>query len=122
MADLLVLEPPVPPPSINIPAGDPFVIGGFAIEGVAEFNKETCLHIVAFYNQVIVLMNKAGPSWQLIRKEKYDCIKSMLIRQRDGEELKELLGEYPLCYKWSLAFAIVRDGVGGFILVSRPQS
>jgi hypothetical protein len=67
-------------------------------------------------------MNKADPSWQLIHKEKYDRILTMLICQRDGEELKELWVEYPQCYKWCLAFAIVKDGVGGFILVARPQS
>ncbi len=70
---------------------------------MTEFDEETHCHVVAFYNQVIVLMNKAGPSWQLIRKEKHDRIKTMLIRQRDGEELKELRAEYPQCYKWCRA-------------------
>ena len=102
-------EPPALPP-LNVP-GDPFVVGSFVIEGVMELNEETRLHVVAFYEQVIVLMNKAGPSWQLIWKEKYDRILAMLIRQRNGEELKELWAEYPQCYKWCLAFAIVKDGV-----------
>ncbi len=64
-------EPPIHPPLINNP-GDPFVVGGFVIEGVTELNEKTRLHVVAFYDQVIDLMKKAGPSWQLIRNEKYD--------------------------------------------------
>ena len=114
-------EPPALPPLLIVPS-DPFIVGGFVIEGVAEFDEERRRHVVAFYEQVIALMNKAGPSWQLIRKEKYNCVKAMLIHQCDGEVLKELRAEYPQCYKWCQAFAIVKDGVGGFLLVARPPS
>jgi hypothetical protein len=87
-----------------------------------EFDKETRQHVVAFYEEVIKPMNKSGPLWQLIRKEKYDRIKEMLIRKRDGEEMRELRLEYPQCYKWCQSFAIVKDGVGGFILIARPSN
>jgi len=40
-------------------------------------------------------MNAAGPSWQLIRKERYDKIKDVLIRIRTERQFR-MLGEITL--------------------------
>ena len=66
-------------------------------------------------------MNAAGPSWQLIQKERYDQIKEVLIRIRDGEAVSHVRRDHPQCYKWSSLYALVNDGEGGFIVVIRPK-
>jgi hypothetical protein len=72
---------PQPPPPTDAPnAGDPtgpLRIGNFIIEGVDRDLVELSGHVIVFYNELITLMNAAGPSWQLIRKEKYDQIKEV---------------------------------------------
>ena len=67
-------------------------------------------------------MNAAGPSWQLIRKERYDKIKDVLIRIRNGEAVSHVRRDHPQCYKWSSFYALVNDGDGGFIVVVRPKA
>ena len=66
-------------------------------------------------------MNAAGPSWQLIRKERYDQIKDVLIRIRGGEAVLHIRRDHPQCYKWSSLYALVNDGEGGFIVVVHPK-
>ena len=80
-----------PPPPNDAPnAGDPTPrtvrLGDLIIEGVERVSEEEELsdHAIVFYNELITLMNAAGPSWQLIRKERYDKIKDVLIRIRNG--------------------------------------
>jgi hypothetical protein len=67
-------------------------------------------------------MNAAGPSWQLIPKERYDKIKDVLIRIRNGEApVLHVRRDHPQCYQWSSSYALVNDGEGGFIVVVRPK-
>jgi hypothetical protein len=49
-------------------------------------------HVIAFYNELITLMNAAGPSWQLIRKER-----DVLIRIRGGEAVSHIRRDHPQC-------------------------
>jgi hypothetical protein len=86
-----------PPPLPDAPnAGDPtprtLRLGDLIIEGVERVSEEEELsdHAVVFYNELITLMNAAGPSWQLIRKERYDKIKDVLIRIRNGESVSHV--------------------------------
>ncbi len=91
MLTLLVLQWTIaltPPP----PTAGPLRIGNFIIEGVDRVSEEQELsnHVIVFYNELITLMNAAGPSWQLIRKERYDKIKEVLIRIRNGEAVGKI--------------------------------
>jgi hypothetical protein len=74
-------------------------------------------HAIVFYNELITLMNAAGPSWQLIRKERNYQIKGI----RDGEAVSHVRRDHPQCYKWSSLYALVNDGEGGFIVFVRPK-
>ncbi len=98
-------------------------LGEFIIEGVVRFSEEQELsdHAIVFYNELITLINATGPSWQLIRKERYDKIKDVLIRIRNGETVLHVRRDHPQCYKWSSSYALVNDGDGGFIVVIRPK-
>jgi hypothetical protein len=78
-------------------------------------------HVIVFYNELITLMNAAGPLWQLIRKERYDQIKDVLIRIRGREAVSHIRRDYPQCYKWSSFYALVNDGESGFIVVVHPK-
>jgi hypothetical protein len=78
-------------------------------------------HVIVFYNELITLMDATGPLWQLIRKERYDQIKEVLIRIRGGEAVSRIRRDHPQCYKWSSLYALVNDGEGGFIVVVRPK-
>jgi hypothetical protein len=78
-------------------------------------------HVIVFYNELITLMNAAGPLWQLIRNERYDQIKDVLIRIRGGEAVSHIRRDHPQCYKWSSLYALVNDGESGFIVVIRPK-
>ncbi len=117
-------EPPPPPPDaphVEDPAG-PLVIGEFVIKGVDEVTPKMRKHVIMFYNQVITMMNAAGPSWQLMRKERYDRIKGVLVRICNGDEVKHIRQAHPQCYKWCLAYVLVNDGEGGFLLVICPKN
>ena len=76
--------PPTDAPNAGEPTG-PLRIGNFIIEGVDRVLVELSNHVIVFYNELITLMNATGPSWQLIRKERYDQIKEVLIRIHGGE-------------------------------------
>ena len=52
-------------------------------------------HVIVFYNELITLMDDTGPLWQLIRKERYDQIKEVLIRIHGGEAVY-ILGKITL--------------------------
>ncbi len=115
---LLVLQWTIalsPPPPTDAPnAGDPtgpLRIGDFIIEGVDRVvEQELSDHVLVFYNELLTLMNAAGPSWQLIRKERYDKIKEVLIRIRNGEAVSHVRRDHSQCYKWSSFYALVNDG------------
>ena len=115
---------PQPPPTDAPNAGDPtgpLRIGNFIIEGVDRVSVELSNHIIVFYNELITLMNAAGPSWQLIRKERYDQIKEVLIRIHGGKAVLHIRRDHPQCYKWSSLYALVNDCEGGFIVVVREE-
>jgi hypothetical protein len=99
-----------------------FYVRGMEIEGIDDANSSTRAHAVAFYDEAITLLQSAGKNWQLMLKEKHDLILSAFIRFRDGERAAYLRGEFPQCYNWFLAYTIVKDGEGGFVLVARLQS
>ncbi len=84
--------PPTDAPNARDPTAGPLCIGNFIIEGVDRVSEEQELsdHIIVFYNELITLMNAAGPSWQLIREERYDKIKEVLIRIRNGEAVSHV--------------------------------
>ena len=71
----------------------PLRIGDYIIEGVDRVSEEQELsnHVIVFYNELITLMNPAGPSWELIRKERYDKIKEVLIRILNGHTIPVML-------------------------------
>jgi len=80
--------PSAPPPTDAPNAGDPtgpLRIGDFIIEGVDRVLVKLSDHVIVFYNELITLMNATDPSWKLIRKERYDQIKEVLIQIRGGE-------------------------------------
>ena len=118
-------QPPPPTDALNVgnPTG-PLRVGNFIIEGVDRVSQEQELsgHFIVFYNKLITLMNAAGPSWQLIRKERYDKIKDVLIQIRNGEAVSHVRRDHPQCYKWSSFYALVNDGEGGFIVVVCPKA
>jgi len=116
--------PQSPPPTDAPNAGDPtgpLRIGNIIIEGVDRVSVELSDHVIVFYNELITLMNAAGPSWQLIWKERYDQIKEVLIRIRDREAVSHVRRDHPQCYKWSSLYALMNDGEGGFIVVVHPK-
>jgi len=117
-------QPPPPTDASNVgnPTG-PLRVGDFIIEGVDRVLQEQELsnHVIVFYNELITLMNATGPSWQLIRKERYDKIKDVLIQNRNGEAVSHVRRDHPQCYKWSSFYALVNDGEGGFIVVVHPK-
>ena len=99
---------PQSPPLTDAPnAGDPtpgtLRLGDFIIEGVDRVSEEEGLsdHAIVFYNELITLMNAAGPSWQLIWKERYDKIKEVIIRIHNGEAILHVRQDHPQFYKWS---------------------
>ncbi len=121
-------RPQPPPPTDALNAGDPtprtLRLGDFIIEGVDRVLEEEGLsdHAIVFFNELITLMNAAGPLWQLIRKERYDKIKDVLIRIRNGEAVLNVRRDHPQCYKWSSFYALVNDCDGGFIVVVHPKA
>ena len=84
--------PPTDAPNAGDPTGGPLRVGDFIIEGVNRVSEGQDLshHVIVFYNELITLMNAAGPSWQLIRKERYNEIKEVLVRIRNGEAVKSV--------------------------------
>ena len=101
-------------------AGDrasPLVVGKFVIEGIDGVTPKTREHIIIFYNQLIKMMNAAGPLWQLMTKARYSQIKAVLVRIRNGESVKHIRQDHPQCYKWCSAYVLVNNGEDGFLLV-----
>ena len=118
-------RPQPPPPTTDAPnVGDPkgpLCIGEYIIEGIDRVLVEMQEDVIVFYSHLITMMNTAGHSWQLIRKERYDQIKEVLVRIRSGEAVSHIRQDHPQCYKWSSAYALVNDGEGGVIVVIHPK-
>jgi hypothetical protein len=81
-----------------------------------------CGHVNVCYNQLITMIDAAGPPWQLMRKERYDRIKGVLIQLRNGDEVKYIRQAHSQCYKWCSTYVLMNDGEGGFILVMHPKN
>ncbi len=62
--------------------------------------QELCSHVIVFYEELITFMEGASESWQLITKEKYITILTVLIRIYDGKPVKLLRSICPQIYKW----------------------
>jgi hypothetical protein len=79
-------------------------------------------HARLFYEQLLPMMQNSGPSWKLSLStcEKYDRIMDAMVRIRTGDKMGEVRATYPQAYKWRKTYALVNNGVGGFILVNRP--
>ena len=122
-------EPEVPPPvpgavilhtphlpliQVESPAVNAFSVGGFAIEGVQGNNAA---HARSFYEHLIPMMQKAGPSWKLCTREKFDSIMDAMVRIRNGESTAQVRATYAQAYKWRKSYALVKNGVGGFLIV-----
>jgi hypothetical protein len=84
-----------------------FYVRGMEIDSLDDADEGTREHVKAFYDEAIPLLRSAGKNWRLMLKEKHDTILSAFIRFRDGERAANLCGEFPQCYKWFLAYAIV---------------
>jgi len=92
--------PSAPPPTDAPNAGDPtgpLRIGDFIIEGVDRVLVKLSDHVIVFYNELITLMNATDPSWKLIRKERYDQIKEVLIQIRGGEAVSHIVSMSDCC-------------------------
>ena len=118
----------VPPPlpgadrpdnPVESPAVNAFSVDGFAIEGVEGINAT---HARSFYELLIPMMQKAGPSWKLGTRQKFDSIMDALVRVRNGESIAQVRETYAQAYKWRKSYALVKNGVGGFLIVERPEN
>jgi hypothetical protein len=78
-------------------------------------------HVIVFYKELITIMEGALESWQLITKEKYTIIKTVLIRIRDREPVKLLRSICPQIYKWYKKYALVASG-DTFVIVAHPHN
>jgi hypothetical protein len=96
----------------------PFLVGQYFIKGVHYLPQELCSHVIVLYEEPITLMEGALESWQLITKEKYITILTVLICVRDGEPVKLLRSIYPQIYKWYIKYALVASG-DSFVIVAR---
>jgi len=99
------------------------VVGGHhIIEGVVDLTDECRSHVVVFYEQLILQMENASQTNQLMTKEKFLLFKEALLRLRGGKTIIHLWGFYQNIYKWKKRFAlvIVVSGDSG-VLVAKPS-
>ncbi len=108
----------VAPPQVEPPALHSLVIGDFVIEGIDDDANRA--HARLFYEQLLPMMQNSGPSWKLSTHEKHNRIMDAMVRIRTGDKMGEVRATYPQVYKWRKTYALVNNGVGGFILVDRP--
>ncbi len=94
------------------------MIGYFVIEGIDDDTNRA--HARLFYEQILPMMQNSGPSWKLSTQEKYDRIMDAMARIRTGDKMGEVRATYPQAYKWRKTYALVNNGIGGFILVECP--
>ena len=116
-------EPDPPPlPNAALPQVEPpalLVIGDFVIKGIDDDADRDHAHL--FYEQLLPMMQHSGPSWwKLSTRKKYDRIMDAMVRICAGDTMGEVRAAYPQAYKWRKTYALVNNGVGGFILVERP--
>jgi hypothetical protein len=111
--------PVVAPTQVESPAVHAFLVGGFAIKGVQEHNAA---HAQLFYKQLIPMMQKSVPSWKLGTCKKYYWIMDAMVRIRNGETAAQVRATYAQAYKWRKSYVLVNNGVGGFIIVDRPDN
>jgi hypothetical protein len=78
----------------------PFLVRQYFIKDVHNLPQELHSHVIVFYEELITLMKGASESWQLIRKEKFTSMLTVLIRIHDEEPVKLLRSIYPQIYKW----------------------
>jgi hypothetical protein len=98
----------------------PFLVRHYFIKGVHDLPQDLRSHVTMFYKELITLMEGASESWQLITKEKYMTILTVLIHIHDGEPVKLLGSIYLQIYKWCKNYALVASDYS-FVIVARPQ-
>jgi hypothetical protein len=99
----------------------PFLVWQYFIEGVHHLPQELHSHVIVFYEELITLMEGASESWQLITKEKYTTILTVLISIHDGEPVKLLRSIYPQIYKWYKKYALITSG-DRFVIMACPHN
>jgi hypothetical protein len=73
-----------------------------------------------YYKELITLVEGTSDSLQLITKEKYTTILTVLIRICDGEPVKLLRSIYPQIYKWCKKYALIASG-DSFVIMACPH-
>jgi hypothetical protein len=65
-----MVNPPqdTPPPPNAGDCASLLVVGKFVIKGIDRVMPKRRKHIIILYNQLIKMMNAAGPLWQLMTK------------------------------------------------------
>jgi hypothetical protein len=99
---------------VKLPALNAFSIDDFATEGVEGNNAA---HARSFYELIITKTQKAGPSWKLCTCKKIDSIMDAMVRIRNGESTAQVRETYTQAYKWQKSYALVKNGVGSFLIV-----
>jgi hypothetical protein len=74
---------------------------------VHDLPQKLCSHVIAFYKELITVMEGASELWQLITKEIYTTILTALIRIHDEEPVKLMRSIYPQIYKWYKKYALI---------------
>jgi hypothetical protein len=98
-----------------------FLVRQYFIEGVHDLPKELCSHVIVNYKELIILMEGASESWQLITNKKYTTILTVLICICDREPVKLLRSISPQIYKWCKKYALVACG-DSFVILARPHN
>ena len=80
------------------------------IEGVADLTYDSQLHVVVFYEQLILQMVNAYQSYKLMTKEKFLFVKVALLGLRGCESIGNLRDFYPNVYKRKKRFALIICG------------
>lgn len=114
--------PPVNALNAGDVVGDTVIICGLQIEQLLDVSEDVRRHAIAFYNHLIPQADGAGESFKLILRSKYDRILRALFRIRNGDRVSNVRLQYTQIHKWNRLYAIINDGNGGHILVSRPTS
>jgi hypothetical protein len=73
----------------------PFLVRQYVIEGVQDLPQDLRSHASMFYEELITLMEGALEPWQLITKENYTTILTVMIRIHDKEPVKFLRSILP---------------------------
>ena len=77
-------------------------------------------HAFTFYNHLIPQVDRAGETFKLIKRYKYNRILEALLRVCDGEASAMIRREYNQVHKWNKAYGLVNSGNNTWTVVARP--